>query len=65
MESFYMVFVEGGASPTQRHKSLTEAVQEAERLCKKQGQRTFILKACAVCTPRVEWETTLNTLFTG
>jgi len=62
MESFYMVFVEGGHAPERKHETLEAAVQEAERLCKKQGQRTFIMKAVAACTPMVTWETTVGNM---
>ncbi len=62
MESFFMVFVEGNHSPAVKHEQLENAVQEAERLCKKTGCRTFILKACAVCTPMVKWETTVGNM---
>lgn len=37
MESFFMVFVENNHSPAVKHEQLENAVQEAERLCKKTG----------------------------
>lgn len=45
-QDFYMVFVEGGGSPSVRHSALSIAEGEAKRLAKLTGQKVFVL--CSV-----------------
>lgn len=42
---FYMVYVEGNYSPSQKHYDLNSAMVEAHRLCEKEGRKTYILKS--------------------
>lgn len=40
---FYMVFVEGGGSPTYRHQTYKSAEDEAKRLATLTSKKTFVL----------------------
>lgn len=54
--SFFMVYREGGASPTHRHTTEESAKQEAERIARESKARTFVLKAIACCVVKdVNW----------
>jgi hypothetical protein len=56
MGRFWMVFVEGGGSPTHRHATRQQAEAEAERLAEKTGRRAFVLAAVSCCeVTRVRW----------
>ncbi|MDE3021633.1 MAG: hypothetical protein KGI54_07205 [Pseudomonadota bacterium] len=44
-EIFYMVYMEGGKSPTTKHTSRRAATFEAARLTEKTRMPTYILKA--------------------
>ena len=48
---FYMVFVEGGATPAHKHWTCQDAEAEVERLTRKEGKPTYVLAAVAKCTP--------------
>lgn len=45
LEKFWMIYVEGKASPTRRHEVFEEAHEEAKRLCQKENANTYILSA--------------------
>lgn len=45
METFYMVFLEGGNAPAFKHLREEDAKFEAERLAVKHGKETYVLKA--------------------
>lgn len=42
-QSFFMVYVENGSTPTYKHETLASAEEEAKRLSKKLGQKAFVL----------------------
>ena len=42
-EKFYMVFMEGGHTPTYKHETLEKAITEAKRLAKTHEKKTYIL----------------------
>lgn len=42
-ETFYMVFVEGGNTPTYKHKSQESAETEAKRLARAFKKKAFVL----------------------
>ena len=42
---FWMVYVEGMGGPSVPHSRMSEARIEAERLCRQENRRVFILKA--------------------
>jgi hypothetical protein len=46
--AFYMLYVEGGNSPTATHMSRIEAYAEAERLARKTLKRVYILKGIEI-----------------
>lgn len=46
--TFWMVYCEYGGSPKQKHESLEKAIEEAKRIMKKEGKRTYVLK-CVGC----------------
>lgn len=54
---FWMVWDDGGHSPTHKHASRELAQQEAERLAKKvRGRRFVVLEAVAACcVTEVHW----------
>ena len=57
MKKFWMVYVEGTSSPTQKHESLILAKEEAERLVLKTGRTTYVLEATLLAKPsQVEFE---------
>lgn len=43
MNTFYMVYLEGGNSPEFKHRTLEDAEQEAKRLSKLLKKRAYIL----------------------
>jgi hypothetical protein len=43
MQSFFMVYLDGGDSPTWRHQTLESAEQEAKRLSKLFGKKAYVL----------------------
>ena len=51
---FYMVFVEGGTAPNTKHESKELAHAEAERLCKKIGKDTYVLKSVVYLKTKAE-----------
>lgn len=65
-ETFWMVFAEGGNTPTYKHSSQQSAEIEAKRIAKLSGKKVFVL--CTVksymvyqfteedCTPETEQE---------
>ena len=55
--AFWMVLGKGG--PSQRHYDVNKAVEEAERLAKKQNEPFIILKAVGIVKP-IEVVTTLE-----
>ena len=42
-EHEYVVFVQGGQSPSKRHKSYADAETEAKRLCEKEKTKTVLV----------------------
>ncbi len=44
MKKFYMIYAEGGNSPTYKHETFKSAVDEAKRLCLLTNERTHILE---------------------
>jgi hypothetical protein len=42
-QTFFMVYVENGSTPTYKHETLGSAEEEAKRLSKKSGQKAFVL----------------------
>ena len=54
---FWMVLGKGG--PSQRHYDVNKAIEEAERLAKKQNESFVILKAVGIVKP-IEVVTTLE-----
>ncbi len=46
MIEFFMVWNEGGHSPTFKHSTIESAKQEAERLARKYGGEFHVLKSC-------------------
>lgn len=42
--TFWMVYCEYGGSPKQKHESLEKAIEEAKRIMKKEGKRTYVLR---------------------
>ena len=58
-EQFYMVFSEGQNAPTIKHATHADAAAECERLAKKTGRTSWLLKAvgeCRTVVPQVAWE---------
>lgn len=51
MIEFFMVWNEGGHSPTFKHSTIESAKQEAERLARKYGGEFHVLKSC--CTAKL------------
>jgi len=55
-EKFWMLFVEGGNSPTKRHYDRGEAEREAERLCNTNGHMVHLLESVSFCDlAKVTW----------
>ena len=50
-ETFFMLFVDGQNSPTNKHNSLAEAKVEAQRLLTKTGKRVYILQGIKMFEP--------------
>lgn len=50
---FYMIYVEGGNSPTYKHDSYESASKEAYRLAGTTGKEVFILSAVASCKKEI------------
>lgn len=50
---FYMIYVEGGNSPTYKHDSYESASKEAYRLAGTTGKEFFILSAIASCKKEI------------
>ncbi len=50
---FYMIYVEGGNSPTYKHDSYESASKEAYRLARTTGKEVFILSAIASCKKEI------------
>ena len=50
---FYMIYVEGGNSPTCKHDSYESASKEAYRLAGTTGKEVFILSAVASCKKEI------------
>ena len=48
---FYQIFVEGKNPPKMKFYDFSEAEQEAERLCRKEKTKTYILSVGAVIEP--------------
>ena len=44
MDKFYMIYVDGADSPTFKHETHKDAVDEAKRLCLQMEKRTYILE---------------------
>ncbi len=53
MKKFYMVYAESGNSPTKKHETEREALEEAQRLCDLEQRNVFVLRASWVCVPEV------------
>jgi hypothetical protein len=45
MKKFYMVFAEGRNAPTTKFETIEEAEAEAERICRKERLKTFVLES--------------------
>ena len=41
--SFFMVFLEGGNTPSYQHQTLLSAQTEAQRLCKLHNKKAYVL----------------------
>ena len=54
---FYCCFVEGTGGFAKKHDTFESARIEAERLCKKEGKRVYILTPMITCVPGApEWK---------
>lgn len=42
---FWMVYCDGGTSPTRKHNNYDEAFKEANRICSKEGKPVYVLRA--------------------
>lgn len=47
----FMCYVEGSFPPNKRHTELGEAMNEAERLCRKENKRVYVLADIYKCEP--------------
>ena len=54
---FFMVFVEGASTPSQKHDSPEAAHEEAERLVLKHGKAAYILRAVKKISIKQEFDT--------
>ena len=55
---FWMVLVEGQQGSTKRHSTYESAATEAERLCRQQSRRAFVLRAneyVTILNPPTKW----------
>ena len=50
-DKIFIVFVEGKQSPSLPHYNQDEAIEEAERLCRKENLKVYLFKAIKVVTP--------------
>jgi len=48
METYWMVYVEGGTLPTHRHVTLQSARYEAERLVRQEKKPVYVLEVRAI-----------------
>jgi len=53
MYKFWMVIREGNHSTSREHETRELAIEEAKRLCKKEGDKFFILEAVAAVFPEI------------
>lgn len=54
----FMVWVDGAYGPTKRHNELGLAMEEAERLCRKENKPVYVLAdawKCEPTAPPVKW----------
>jgi len=51
---FYMVFVEGENTPTNKHENQEKAEKEATRLANKLGKKAFILQSVSFAKPDIK-----------
>lgn len=52
---FFMLYVDGQNSPTNKHSNIEEATAEAERLLKKTGKKIYILGAECALQPKTDY----------
>lgn len=52
---FFMLYVDGQTSPTNKHSNEPEAIVEAERLLKKTGKKVYVLSAVCALEPKTEY----------
>ena len=45
MKDFYMIYLEGGQTPTYKHPTIESADREAKRLTEKTGKKAYVLVA--------------------
>ena len=50
-DTFFMVYVEGGNPPRQKHETIYTAEAEADRLCLLEMKNTYVLKTVSVVKP--------------
>ncbi len=58
-QTFWMVWCDGRRTPAKVHRTCRQAQVEAERICKQEKRRVYVLKAESVCFPKeppVEWK---------
>lgn len=51
---FWMVFAEGGQTPTKRHDNIIDAMREAERISQKNERSTYVLECVGMVICRKE-----------
>lgn len=52
MKKFWMVLKEGTSLSSRMHETKGAAIEEAKRLCKKDGNRFYVLEAVTVVFPQ-------------
>jgi len=60
-EIFYMVFIDGGNTPTKKYYNFGEAHEELERLVRKQGKTGWVMQSVGIAYLKdVEFRTFSN-----
>ena len=54
---FYMIYLDGGGSPTYRHDTYDRAVIEAQRLASQHDRKCYILKTHTSVSVKKEFDT--------
>lgn len=52
IDKYWLVHNEGRGYPSKKHDSMADAVEEATRLCKKEGSYIIILEAVGMVVPK-------------